>query len=76
LDDCGRPYKSNILWSKTKAKCDRRRAFDDYGSLTAASLEKGEEAIWITAGSKYSILGFTLEAVAYSTRPEGAESTE
>lgn len=78
LDDYGRGCKPTIiLWSKTKANCDRsRRAFDDCHKFTAASLEKGEEAFSITAGGKYSILGLSLEIVVHPTRLEGAESTE
>lgn len=78
LDDYSRGCKPTIiLWSKTKANCDRStRAFDDCHPFTAASLEKGEEAFSITAWGKYGILGFSLEIVVHPTRLEGAESTE
>ncbi len=76
LDDYRRVWKQTILWSKTKARCDWRRAFYNCGNLTGVSLEEGKEAFSTTAGSKRCILGFTLEAVAHSTRFEGTESTE
>lgn len=76
LDDYDRVCKSIILWSKTKANCDRRRAFDDSYNFIIIVLKKNEEIFSIVTEDKYNILRFILEAVIHSTSLKKIKSTK
>ncbi len=76
LNDYHHVWKQTILWSKTKTRCNWRRAFYNYDNLIEVFLKESKEIFSITAESKRCILRFTLEAVTHSTRFEETESTK